>query len=163
MTTTKYNEQSFTYKTQKDQGTITLFRRNNENVAAIRDAEINGIKIKFDRFTQQDNKAGILINLSELHKALTYVPNIDKQIILQFKGHAKIETIYNKFSKIAFTNKIVESGFGFKMKDTKNNWVLVNKHAARMTLGVMNEDVMSDIFQHLPGFKITSAIHPLLK
>lgn len=150
-----------TYKTSKESGKITFIRKNNESAAAIRTAMINEIEFIFDRFAIQDGKVAIKVNLNQLSKCISYVPNIDKSVMLQLPSFSTLEAMYSNFSITTYSNENVESGFGFEIKDTKYNWDKVNKYGASFLINGMNEDLLTSVFSKLEGFKITTAIHPL--
>ena len=165
MKTTLNKQATVRFKTSKETGQITLIRRSNENIAAISLAAINGIEFTFIMFIQQADKIGILVNCKELHKVLSYVPEIDKDVILQILDFKNLQDLYNRFSSTIYTNQKVESGLGFLILDTESNWKCINKYAHQFLTGegMMNVDLVSDVFSKLKGFEVTTLIHPIFK
>ena len=129
METIKLNSAIFNFQTSKEKGKIEIFRNGNENISRINEAKINNITFKFKRLHEQDNKVGLLVNCKELRKVFSYVADIDKDVILALLDVKKLEHVYDAFNKISYKgcNVVVESGFGFSMKDTEKNWNLVSK------------------------------------
>ena len=58
---------------------------------------LNGISVKYICFNDQDNRAGVLIRMSELRKAGLNVPDSDKKVMLGFAGFKSIDQIRNSF------------------------------------------------------------------
>jgi len=125
------NTASFTSNTKIGTLNIQLTKDANQNSAEIRKAEINGVSVNFERFTYNEDQtnAGILINLKQLSKAVK-ANCVDKEVILLFEGCKDLKSIYTQFctKKIEYTGKIIDSGYGFYMKDTESNWAKCHKY-----------------------------------